>query len=599
MLARRCLRNALARRARACRLLSDSQRTRDAGSVGQIQYRELRERELGALQAAEEGFSPYPRTPFRASLTLGDFTRKYMGIPSQARLHDVSESVAGRIRARRQAGKLVFLDLEAQGVVEGDEPRMQRLQLICSDRHVVDKSVLQVLRVGDVVGVTGFPGKSGTGELSLLARQFTLLAPCLHDVPKTWTDQDLRYRQRYVDLRVTEDVAEHFRVRARVISALRRFLDARGFLEVETPILWPKSGGALARPFATRSRTFGSETDLFLRVAPELFLKQLVIGGLERVYEVGKVFRNEGADALHNPEFTICEFYQAYATYEDLMLATEALLAEIVRSVTGGSTRIRIAGRDKGGASGVAASAQGGAHIGSGHVSAQPETDGVEVDFAEPFARLDIMTGLERELQTSLPDPNAADSAPRFLEICQALGLHVPKPHTTPRLIDKLVGHVLEPQCTKPTFLLHHPESMSPLAQSHPTRAGLTQRFELYIGGHEICNSYTELNDPREQRRRLALQLAARGQGDDEALPPDEDFCQALEYGLPPTAGWGMGIDRLVMLLTGRRSIRVRVSNISSSSCSPPLFPCAHGCRVISAAHKREFRARRTLCSSP
>lgn len=322
-----------------------------------------------------------------------------------------------------------------------------------------------------------------------------------------------------------------FLTRSKVINSLRSFLDSRGFVEVETPMLQKHPGGAIAKPFETYLHAH--HASLYMRIAPELYLKQLIVGGIDRVYEIGKQFRNEGVDLTHNPEFTTCEFYQAYSDYNDLMTTTEELLRHIVFAVTGGYTVSVEIPKKKG----------------------KPELgyEKVELDFSKPFKRLYIEEDLAKCLNIDkLPDVNDSSSTAAFLELCKRHNIEVEAPFTPPRLLDSLVEHYLESQCTQPTFLCHQPLATSPLARQHRSQPGVTERFELFAARMELCNAYTELNDPEEQRKRFAHQVALG-----ESLGFNEEwFCNVLEWGLPPTGGWGMGIDRLVMLITGRFAIK-------------------------------------------
>ncbi|ETV92450.1 lysine-tRNA ligase, variant [Aphanomyces invadans] len=386
-------------------------------------------------------------------------------------------------------------------------------------------------------GIHGFPGKSGKGELSIIPREIVVLSPCVSAIPNSKygiKDPDIRFRQKYLDLLTNPGVRDIFETRAKVIRHIRRYLEDKDFIEVETPILSTSAGGAAAKPFKTDSRALN--TNLFLRIAPELYLKQLVIGGMDRVFEIGKVFRNEGVDPSHNPEFTMCEFYQAYADYNDFMAMAEDMLSGLVLSV---------------------------------NKSYIVPTEHGEIDFTPPFKRISIVRGIEAAIDETLPSMTDPNLISKLLDICHRHNISCPAPHTAPRILDCLVGEFLEPQCKNPTFLTDHPALLSPLAKAHRDNADLTERFELFVAGKELCNAYTELNDPDEQRLRFQSQLADRDLGDQEAHEKDEAFCTALEYGLPPTAGFGIGVDRLVMLLA-------RVAHIREVILFPTMKPDQH-----------------------
>ncbi|KAJ2380736.1 hypothetical protein GGI23_007738 [Coemansia sp. RSA 2559] len=344
---------------------------------------------------------------------------------------------------------------------------------------------------------------------------------------------------RHLDMLVNPHVKHALVVRAKVLSFIRGFLSSRQFVEVETPILSPTVGGASARPFTTRSVAFG-DTELFMRVAPELFLKQLVIGGMDRVYEIGKQFRNEGIDADHNPEFTTCEFYQAYATLEDILQTTEEMLRGLVQTITG-SFKIRVERSSSG----------------SGHHQQQHHD---VIDFAPPFRRINV-TELLRQRAPDLPaDLNDPSAMPAIKAVFIAQNIPLPSPATLPRLLDRLISHYIEPECTQPTFLFSHPSIMSPLSKSADPQNTTSARFELFVNKVELVNAYEELNDPFTQRKNFSLQAGEKDAGDDEIPAPDSAFCDALEYALPPTGGWGMGIDRVVALLAGVSHLRETIS---------------------------------------
>eukprot|EP00252_Welwitschia_mirabilis_P025798 TRINITY_DN8206_c0_g2_i1.p1 TRINITY_DN8206_c0_g2~~TRINITY_DN8206_c0_g2_i1.p1 ORF type:complete len:666 (+),score=154.91 TRINITY_DN8206_c0_g2_i1:21-2018(+) len=521
-----------------------AQSTEDEDELDATQYYENRLKALAALKST--GLNPYPHK-FHVSLSLPEFIAKYGNLNVGEHLEEVEVSVAGRIKSKRASGaKLIFYDLHSDGA---------KLQVMADARNSgmeeadFTKHHAGIKR-GDIVGIHGFPGKSKKGELSIFPKSFEVLSPCLHMMPRqtetrfaeSWSaghprhperyalkDQETRYRQRYLDLMLNSEVREIFKTRAKVIAFVRKFLDDLGFLEVETPMMNMIPGGAAAKPFITHHNELNMR--LYMRIAPELYLKELIVGGLHRVYEIGKQFRNEGIDLTHNPEFTTCEFYMAFADYNDLMALTEEMLSGMVKELTGNyKIKYHSNGADK---------------------------DPIEIDFTPPFRRIDMIEGLEEAAGLSIPKDLSSDEANKYLlSACEKFDVKCPPPQTTARLLDKLVGHFLEETCVNPTFIINHPEIMSPLAKYHRSKPALTERFELFVNKHELCNAYTELNDPVVQRQRFEEQLKDRQKGDDEAMPLDETFCTALEYGLPPTAGWGMGIDRLAMILTDSQNIK-------------------------------------------
>ncbi|KAB1204241.1 Lysine--tRNA ligase [Morella rubra] len=516
------------------------------------QYYENRLKYLAAQKAT--GGEPYPHK-FPVSMSVVEYIDKYGGLNNGEHLEDVTVNLAGRIMSKRSSSsKLFFYDLHGTGAkvqVMADASKSDMNEAEFSSFH-------SNVKRGDIVGVKGFPGKTKRGELSIFPKSFIVLSHCLHMMPRQkakgasddghlkkleeWVpgsvrnpetyvlkDQETRYRQRYLDLMLNTEVRLIFKTRARIISYVRSFLDNLDFLEVETPMMNMIAGGAAARPFVTHHNELNMR--LFMRIAPELYLKQLVVGELGRVYEIGKQFRNEGIDLTHNPEFTTCEFYMAFADYYDLMELTEKMLSGMVKELTGGyKIKYHANGLDK---------------------------DPIEIDFTPPFRRIDMIEELEKMANLNIPKDLSSDEANKYLkDACMKLEIKCPPPETTARLLDKLVGHFLEETCVNPTYIINHPEIMSPLAKWHRNKPGLTERFELFINKHELCNAYTELNDPVVQRQRFAEQLKDRQSGDDEAMALDETFCMALEYGLPPTGGWGMGIDRLTMLLTDSQNIK-------------------------------------------
>jgi lysyl-tRNA synthetase, class II len=416
--------------------------------------------------------------------------------------------VAGRLHARRGQGKMAFLDLD---------DRSGRIQLQAKVDVLGEDAMARLLDLdlGDIVGVDGVAFRSRRGELSLRVEAFELLAKSLRPPPDKFhglQDVETRFRHRELDLIANEDSRAVFLARARVVSAIRAYLDGEGFIEVETPILQPLYGGAMARPFTTHHNALDRE--LYLRIATELYLKRLIVGGLERVYELAKDFRNEGISYKHNPEFTMLEWYEAYADYEDVMRRVEELLPRAAQ----------------------AAGYEG------------------EIDFAPPYRRVTLRDAIHEATEIDVLELRDRDALAAAIA---ASGSDMPTDGLTwPELVDDLFSKVVEPTLVQPTFVIDFPKEISPLAKDHRSQPGLVERFEAFAGGMELANAFSELNDPDEQRARFEAQQRFAAQGHEEAMPLDEAYLQALEQGLPPTGGIGIGIDRLVMLLTGKRTIR-------------------------------------------
>ncbi len=423
-------------------------------------------------------------------------------------------AIAGRLMARRGQGGTVFADL-------GD--RSGQIQVWATLDRLGDAglSLLADTHLGDIVGVRGTVVRTRRGEISVAADAVEMLAKALRPPPDRHAglrDPETRYRQRYLDLMASEDVRAQFVTRAHAITGIRRFLDERGFIEVETPALQPIYGGAAARPFITRHNAL--DRDLYLRVATELYLKRCIVGGLEKVYELGKDFRNEGVSFKHNPEFTMLETYEAYADYEDVAGMLEQMVSRAAVEATGGMI---------------------------------VPWKGGQIDLTPPWRRVGLIAALREASGIDVMEHrDAADLQARM----RAVGLDAPDGAPWSKLVDGILSQALEPSLVEPTILMDYPLELSPFAKRREDDPGLVERFEAFCGGMEIANAFSELNDPDDQRERFAMLQADRAAGDDEAQPADEDFLTALEHGMPPTGGLGLGIDRLTMLLTDRHSIR-------------------------------------------
>ncbi len=473
-----------------------------------------RREKIDSLKA--DGVDLYPND-VRVGQTTASVRERYEHVAPEE-LQNVTErfTLAGRLMAIRDFGKGAFISIQ---------DRTGRLQAFLRKNQIGDTafSLFKRLDIGDIVWISGRVFKTKTGELTIDVEEngIRLLAKSLHPLPEKWhglTDVEIRYRQRHLDLIVNPEVRKVFQTRSRIISLIRRFMEERDFLEVETPMMQPKAGGAVARPFRTFHNALGM--NLFLRIAPELYLKRLITGGMERVFEINRNFRNEGISTFHNPEFTMMEFYQAYATYEDLMIMTEELIRFVAESLFGTLTFC---------------------YQGNG------------IDLTPPWRRITVRDAV---IAHSGVEASVLDDPGRMADHARKLGIEV-KPSDPPgKVLMAVFDETVEKNLIQPTFVTHYPVDVSPLSRRNAKDPTLADRFELYICGREIANAFSELNDPVDQRRRFEMQLGQREAGDLEAHEMDEEYIGALECGMPPTAGEGIGIDRLVMLFTDSASIR-------------------------------------------
>ncbi len=471
-----------------------------------------RREKLEKLRAAGQAFPNTFRRDTLAEHLIGSFANS-----DAAALEGQTQNyaVAGRLVAKRVMGKASFAQLQDSS---------GRIHLFVQQGGVGEEKYadFKTWDVGDLVGAVGTIFRTKTGELSLKISQLELLVKTVRPLPEKWaglTDTETRYRQRYVDLIVNPDVRRTFEIRAGVVRFIRQFLDALGFVEVETPMLQPLAGGATARPFVTYHNAL--DRDLFLRIAPELYLKRLVVGGFERVYEINRNFRNEGLSTRHNPEFTMLEFYQAYADYKDAMDLVETLLRDCAASVLGNTML---------------------------------QYQGAEYDLAQPFARLSMADAVAQK-NPEIDRAKIWDRA-HLAAAAKAKGVAITPAMGVGKILTELFEKTVEGTLQQPTFITEYPTEVSPLARRSDANPEVTDRFEFFVGGREVANGFSELNDPDDQAARFKEQVAAKDAGDDEAMLFDADYIRALEYGLPPTAGVGIGIDRLVMFLTDSPSIR-------------------------------------------
>ena len=476
---------------------------------------EQRQQRLEKLQWIQDGGLRPFGTRFPTTHTLETILQSYSSATKvELESSPISCTVAGRIVAMRRFGKAAFAALQEEGY---------RLQVYLKKDLLGDQSyeLSQSFDLGDWIGVEGRLFRTKTDELTVEVHTLTFLTKGLRPLPEKWhglTDIETRYRQRYVDLIANPSVLNVFRTRSRIINTIRSFLTEREYLEVETPMMHSIPGGATARPFVTHHNTL--DVDLYLRVAPELYLKRLIVGGFRRVFEINRNFRNEGISTIHNPEFTMLEFYQAYADYHDLMDLTEQLFHTLSLEVCGGTT---------------------------------VDYQGQSISLATPWRRLSYLDSI---VEVNQLDREVLSDHKKAVDAAKRLGVDMTPQASHVEILVNLFEATVEPTLIQPTFITDFPIEISPLARKKESNPALTDRFELFIGGRELANGFSELNDPLDQRQRFEAQVALRDAGDDEAHYLDEDFIRALEYGMPPTAGEGIGIDRLVMLLTNQASIR-------------------------------------------
>ncbi len=490
----------------------------------------LRRESLHKLR--ELGIEPYPAEQFTVTAQAADIVANYqeeiLEDGTKNRLNYQEVALAGRVMASREAGKALFMNLQdSSGRIQ---LYLRREEIVAGeDGTLFDTVVKKLLDLGDYIGVKGFAFRTKTGEVSVHVQEFKFLAKTLHPLPvvkkdaegnvyDAFTNPEQRFRMRYVDLTVNPEVREVFKKRATIISTLRRMFGDWGWLEVETPVLQAIHGGAAARPFKTHHNTL--DMPLYLRIANELYLKRLIVGGFDAVYEFGKMFRNEGMDRTHNPEFTMLEFYVAYKDYYWMMDTTETLLEAVARAVNHGDPVV--------------------------------QSWGNAINFAGPYRRLSMYEAIQEYADLDVEAMDEAD----LRRAARQLHIDADETMGKGKLIDEIFGAKVESNLIQPTFIMDHPVEMSPLTKKHRSKPGLVERFELYINGKEVANAYSELNDPIEQRERFEEQLRLAARGDEEAMALDEDFLRAMEYGMPPMAGIGFGIDRLTMMMTDQTSIQ-------------------------------------------
>lgn len=484
--------------------------SRYSGTKGERMEELIKIRHEKIKKLKEKGIEPYPHR-YEITYKAKEILERHKKLKTGEEAKSSRVSLAGRIMSKRGHGKSGFAHImDGSGRVQ----IYTKFDVVGEKKYDLYKS----LDIGDFIGVEGTVFKTRTGETTVLVKDFTLLAKSLRPLPEKWhglKDVEIRFRQRYVDLIMNPEVKETFLQRSRIISLIRELLERKGFLEIETPMMQPIPGGAAATPFITHHKAL--HRDLYLRIAPELYLKRLIVGGMERVYEINRSFRNEGISTRHNPEFTMLELYQAYSDYKDLMELTTELIAKIAKEILG---------------------------------SLKIEYQGEKIDLKAPWKRLTLKNAIKKYTQLDI------DKIKDIRGEATRLGLKLEEGLTDTQVIDHIFKEFVEPRLIQPTFITDYPRELSPLAKAKKNNPNIAERFELFIGTLELANAYSELNDPILQRERLKEQLALRWAGSEEAHMMDEDFLRALEYGMPPCAGLGIGIDRLVMLLTNSSSIR-------------------------------------------
>jgi lysyl-tRNA synthetase class 2 len=488
-------------------------REEETGLAGDVSEWE-RDRLAKVQRLRDASIEPYARS-FERRTRLNEVAETHGGLAPGEKDESVTYRVSGRVMSKREHGKAVFMTLR-----DGWDD----LQVYGTFDALGQQSFEQFtdLDIGDIIGCEGYAFRTRRGELTVFADEWCLLTKSLRPLPEKWhglQDRETRYRQRYVDLISNPEVAWQLRARGKLVSAMRRYLEDQGFVEVETPILQPLPGGALARPFATHHNAL--DADLYLRIAPELYLKRLLVGGFDRIFEIGKNFRNEGISLVHNPEFTMMELYWAYVDYNAIMELVENMIPALAEEVTG--SRAIVVG-------------------------------GNSIDLTPPWPRRTIDSMLRESLGMGLADMRADPAAAKAKLVERKI--EVERRDTYSTLVDKALKHVVWPTLIQPTFAIDYPLELSPLAKSSPADPLIVERFQPIIGGKEVGNAFSELNDPQDQRRRFEAQAANKAAGDEEAHVLDEDFLRALEYGMPPAGGLGIGIDRLAMMLLGVDSIR-------------------------------------------